>query len=124
MNIILFVIDALRPDHLSFNGYFRDTSPNIDNIAKEGIFVENTYCTLPRTDPTLASIFTGLYPNNHGIRLVYNNTFKENITTLPEILRSHGYRTAFMDADALHEPAITKGFEEFNLLRWKVKNKI
>lgn len=124
MNILLFVVDALRPDHLGFNGYSRDTSPNIDKLAKEGFFFENVYCTLPRTDPTLASIFTGLHPNNHGIRLVYNNTFKENILTLPEILHSHGYKTAFMDADALHEPAVAKGFEEFNLLRWKVKNKI
>lgn len=124
MNILLFVIDALRPDHLSYNGYFRDTSPNIDGIAKEGTFFENAYCTLPRTDPTLASIFTGLYPNNHGIRLVYSNAFKENTASLPEILRSHGYKTAFMDADALHEPCIAKGFEDFNLLRWKVKNKL
>ena len=40
MNIILFVIDALRPDHLGINGYFRDTSPNIVKLSKEDIGVK------------------------------------------------------------------------------------
>ena len=124
MNIILIIADALRPDHLYTNGYKRDTSPNIDNLSKEGTSFLNAYCTLPRTDPTLISIFTGMYPHNHGVRLVHNNKFNSSLSTLPEILQNHDYKTAFMDADALHEPSLAKGFNEFNLLKWKIKNKI
>ena len=124
MNIILFVVDALRPDHLSINGYHRLTSSNIDKLSKEGTSFENAYCTLPRTDPSITSIFTGMYPHNHGVRLVYNNAANPTISTLPEILQNHGYKTIFMDADAPHETGVEKGFKEFTLLRWKIKNKL
>jgi len=86
MNIILLIIDALRPDHLGFNGYHRNTSPNIDNLAKEGVFFENTYTTLPRSDPSITSILTGMYPHSHGVRLVANNKINPSITTFPAIL--------------------------------------
>ena len=36
-NIILITIDSLRADHLGCYGYDRDTTPYIDNLAKEGI---------------------------------------------------------------------------------------
>lgn len=62
MNIILIIVDALRPDHLSINSYKRDTSTNIDTLAKEGTSFSNAYCPLPRTDPSKMSIFTGMCP--------------------------------------------------------------
>ena len=37
MNVVLFVIDTLRADHLGCYGYFRDTSPTIDKLASEGV---------------------------------------------------------------------------------------
>ena len=65
-NVILIVIDALRPDHLGCYGYQRDTSPNIDKLAKEGIIFKNAYANAPWTKPSVATIFTSLYPNLHG----------------------------------------------------------
>ena len=96
MNVILILIDALRQDHLGINGYHRNTSPNIDKLAEEGILFLNAYCTLPRSDPTITSILTGMYPHSHGVRLMANNKLNPSITTLPEILKSHGYKTAFI----------------------------
>ena len=37
MNVIWFVIDTLRADHLGCYGYFRETSPHIDRLAGEGV---------------------------------------------------------------------------------------
>ena len=37
MRVIIFDIDTLRPDHLGCYGYMRDTSPNIDEIARRGV---------------------------------------------------------------------------------------
>ncbi len=124
MNIILFIIDALRPDHLSANRYFRATSPNIDKLMSEGTSFSNAYCVFPRTDASMLSIFTGVYPHSHGVRLVSNNTFNPSISTLPEMLSAHGYETAFLDADAIHDPAMEKGFKVFNPLKWKIRNKL
>ena len=61
MNIILIIVDALRPDHLSMNSYGRPTSPNLDKFAKEGTYFSNAYTSLPRTDPSIMSILTGMY---------------------------------------------------------------
>ncbi len=124
MNIILIIIDSLRPDHLSVNGYNRNTSPNIDNFYRQGTSFLNAYTSLPRTNPSLMSLFTGLYPHTHGIRLVKNDNLNFSFTHLPEILINHGYETAFMGNAGLYEPPLRKGFKKFNLLSWKIKNKI
>ena len=124
MNVILIVIDALRPDHLSFNGYNRKTCPNIDRIAGDGVFFPNTYTALPRSDPTITSMMTGMYPHSHGVRLVANNKVKPSITTLAEILKSHGYRTALTKPGSIIPEGYDRGFEDFDLFSWKVKNKL
>jgi len=67
MNVILIIMDALRPDHLSINGYSRNTSPNIDKLEEEGTRFLNTYCTLPRTDPS---------PEVHNVQSVRTNKWK------------------------------------------------
>ena len=104
MNVILIVVDTLRPDHLGSYGYKRNTSPNIDDIAKEGAFFLNTYCTLSRSDGSMTSMLTGLYPHSHGVRLVWGNVRNPSISSLPEILQSHGYVTGCIRSGGeLHE---------------------
>ena len=124
MNIILIIVDALRPDHLGMNCYKRDTSPNIDKLAKEGTSYVSSYCPLPRTDPSNISILTGMYQYNHGVRLVHNNKPNKSLSHLPDILKGHGYKTAFIGGSGLHEPILEKGFDQYNLIIWQVKNKI
>lgn len=88
-NIILVTIDSLRPDHLSFFGYEKNTSPNINEICKKSIVFKNAYSTAPYTKASFKSIFTGTYPFSycgyHSIR---------NLDTLPQILHNHRYKTA------------------------------
>jgi len=67
-NIVLITIDTLRADHLSCYGYERNTSPNIDKIAKEGTRFTNAIATSSWTSPSMASIMTSLYPISHGVR--------------------------------------------------------
>src|SRR3989338_6651464 len=123
MNILLIIVDALRPDHLGINGYFRDTSPNIDKLAKEGTSFLDCNTSLTRTDPSVTSILTGLYPHTHGIRMVDNKTINPNILSLPQILKNHGYKTAYI-GEQVHKYGIEKGFDDFLLMRWNVRNKI
>lgn len=123
MNIILIVVDSLRSDHLGVNGYGRNTSPNIDKLAKEGVFFKNAICTIPRTSPSIASILTGLYPHSHGVRFLFTQKLNPNVTTLQEILQSHNYKTIGNDIE-MNNTGIEKGFDAFNLLRWRIINKI
>ncbi len=124
MNIILIVIDALRPDHLRANGYYRNTSPNIDKVLEEGTLFLNTYCTLPRSDPSITSMLTGMYPHSHGVRLVSNNKINPSITMLSEILQSHGYKTAFIKPGTIPSEGADRGFTDYDKVEWKIKNKI
>lgn len=66
MNVLLYVFDSLRPDHLSSYGYDRETSPTIDDIADDGVRFTNAFAQGIWTAPTSGSIFTGLYPSVHG----------------------------------------------------------
>ncbi len=73
-NIILISIDTLRADHLGCYGYYRNTSPFIDSIAKQGIIFTKHISQAPYTSPSHMSMFTSLYPSQH---LICQNTIPE-----------------------------------------------
>ena len=75
-NIVLITIDALRADHLSCYGYERNTSPTIDSIAEKGIIFKNAYAPSSWTVPSMVSLFTSVYPVNHGV--VHGIGYKKN----------------------------------------------
>ena len=91
-NILLIVIDALRPDHLGCYGYHRDTSPAIDLIAQEGVLFENTISQSSWTKPAVASLLTGTYPETHGVKAI-THCLPDLDTYLPPLLRQAGYVT-------------------------------
>jgi arylsulfatase A-like enzyme len=66
-NLILITIDTCRADRLSCYGYERETTPNLDRLASEGVLFENTRTCVPITLPSHVSILTGLYPTFHGV---------------------------------------------------------
>ncbi len=95
-NIIVIVVDCLRADHVGAYGYKRPTSPTIDRVAAKGITFRNAYSAAPWTKPSVASIFTSLYPNRHN---TYNagDYLPAGVLTLAEILKNHGYATCFFN---------------------------
>jgi arylsulfatase len=103
MNVVLFVIDTLRADHLGCYGYFRDTSPTIDRLAAEGVLFSNSHATAVATGPGFTSIITGLSPIHHKFYLTPFNipnaiNFDDDILTLAEMIWDHGgYTTAAFD---------------------------
>ncbi|HET6267985.1 MAG TPA: sulfatase [Acidobacteriota bacterium] len=90
-NIIIYLVDALRPDHLESYGYKIPTSPNIQNFSKDAAVFDNAYSQVSWTRSSVASIQTGLYPSSHLVedRL---DTLPEYLPTLPGELRKNGYR--------------------------------
>jgi arylsulfatase len=89
----LLTIDALRADHLSTYGYERKTDPSIASVAEESVVFTRAFTTVPKTSPAYASMFTGLYPQRNGLRMLGQELAEENVT-LAEILRDRGYATA------------------------------
>jgi len=100
LNVILIVVDSLRADHLGCYGYTRNTSPNIDKFAKEGVLFRNAFSQATTTRLSVPSLLTGLYTSTlysveDIIRLKASNGVRlpAEFITLPEILRINGYAT-------------------------------
>lgn len=67
MNILWIVEDALRPDHMGCYGYGKNTTPNCDHIAAEGVRFDNCIATASHTLPPIVSMITGQWAGTHGI---------------------------------------------------------
>jgi len=114
INVVFLTIDALRPDHLHCYGYERKTSPNIDKVAKEGTIFTQTTCQMPWTTPSIASIMTSKYPQNHGVLRLFWTLNSSNLT-LSEILKENGYRTCeIVNTRALtSDTQLNQGFDDY-----------
>ncbi len=134
-NVVFIVIDTLRSDHLSFYGYRRETSPFLTTLAAEGAVFERAASSSSATAPATASIFTSLYPLQHGVvngllatksmqeqdPTVELNRIAESLVTLPEAMRDAGYAT-FGITDNLNiceEEGFEQGFDRFVNYRYR-----
>ncbi len=120
-NIVLVTVDTLRVDHLSCYGHFRETSPALDALAKEGVLVERALSTSGTTLPSHLSILTGLYPHQHGYlsnSSALNAPFKsvEGRSSVARYLARAGYQTAaFVSGPTVSsKTGIADGFELFD----------
>jgi len=92
MNVIVFITDQQRADHLSCYGNQILQTPNIDKIGDEGVRFTNYYCNTPICMPNRANFFTGSYPSVHGTRSNgINLNPKEK--TIADSLKEKGYHT-------------------------------
>jgi len=68
LNLLVFTLDTTRADHLGCYGYKQVDTPNIDQLAKNGVLFKTAISQSPLTLPSHSSIFTGTYPLYHGVR--------------------------------------------------------
>ncbi len=90
-NIILIVLDTLRWDHVGVNSGVALT-PNIDRLAKSSVVYRHAMSTSSWTLPTHASLFTGLYPSEHGVNWGHYR-LDDGPPVLAELLKQRGYHT-------------------------------
>ncbi len=113
-NLIVVLVDTLRADHLGTYGYEKDTSPNLDRFAEESIVFKNVVAQTSWTKPAVASILTGLYPQNHKANTRYAKLSEENVL-LSEVLKKEGYSTYAFSTNAFIEETngFDQGFDQF-----------
>lgn len=70
-------------------------TPNLDNLVRQGTTFSRAYTVNPTCTPTRASWITGLYPSQHGAYSL-GTKLMENVPTLGDEFRKHGYRTALI----------------------------
>lgn len=114
-NVVLIVVDTLRPDHMSTYGYERKTTPNISRLAQDSILFRNAWSTAPWTLPSVGSLLTSQYPSALGIR---DNIvpLDRRFELLPEVLQRHGYRTHGIVSSALLSARLGfgRGFDHYD----------
>jgi len=92
-NLLLISLDTLRARSVGAYGYERDTTPFLDRFARRGTLFETAITTSVTTGPAHMSLFTGLYPANHGMRSG-EEVKHDDAHTLASHLAAAGYQTA------------------------------
>lgn len=112
-NVVVVVFDTVRADHVSAYGYSRQTTPFLDQLAREGALFENAYSTSSWTLPAHGSLMTGLLPHDHGAT---TSRLSPTAPTIAEVLSASGYRTAAFSGNVdwfTRREGFGRGFERF-----------
>jgi len=114
-NVIIIAVDTLRADHLGCYGYPRNTSPNIDKFAEDGVKFTHCYTPSPLTTPAFASMLSSLSPYKHGAKRNGMSVFNRT-KILPQYLKRHGYYSgAFISNYTLKKDLtrLNRGFDTY-----------
>lgn len=91
--MILISIDSLRADHVGCYGYGRDTTPNLDRFAAEGVRFEQHISSSSWTLPAHAALFTSVADSVHGCVEATGTGLNPAFVTLAERFQGAGYAT-------------------------------
>lgn len=115
VGVVLVVVDALRADHLGHYGYRRATSPGLDDFAGHATRFTDCQASASWTNPSVASLFTGLDTPRHATN-AFGAALPEQSVTLAELARSAGWATAAISFNPgiRSELDFDQGFDEFD----------
>jgi len=114
-SVVVITLDTTRSDRIGAYGFKGIKTPNIDSLASNGILFEKCISPTPLTLPAHTSIFTGTYPLFHGVRDNAAFIVPQNLTTLGEVLKRHGYAAAaFVSSFVLDSQwGLNQGFDTY-----------
>ena len=115
-NVLLVTLDTTRADHIGCYGHRNAQTPAIDRLAAQGVRFADAVAVVPITLPSHASMLTGLYPPNNGVRHNGEYRLDGSHVTLAEVLREDGYQTsAFVSAFVLDARyGLDQGFDVYD----------
>ena len=114
-NIVFVMVDTLRADSLEIYGGPADLMPHMNQVAEDSLIFTDVLANSSWTKPSVASMFTGLVPEQHGV-LDWNDALSPEHETLAEILRTLGYRGAAFVTNLVavnRDGGFDQGFEHF-----------
>ncbi|MBM4015820.1 MAG: sulfatase [Planctomycetes bacterium] len=113
-NVLVYLIDTLRADHCTPYGYARDTTPQLQRLAAEGVVFERAFSQAPWTRPSVATLFSSYLHSFHNASKTTG--LAPEIETLAERFRKAGYATgAFLANAHVHGASLNfeQGFSQF-----------
>ncbi|QDV09652.1 Choline-sulfatase [Planctomycetes bacterium Poly30] len=127
--VILISLDTVRADCIGVYGAPEGSTPALDAFSLGADRYETCTSAAPWTMPSHASLFTGLYPFEHGAHSFLppddatgDNVFALNdrFKTLAEALQGNGYRTGGVVSNAIYlrpELGLDQGFADWDVER-------
>ena len=115
-DVVLIVFDTARRDRFGCYGYEQPTTPTVDALAGEGVRLDEVVAQGPWTLPSHGSLFTGLYPTEHGSQWQTGPKLRPSVeVTMAEWLRSLGYTTVCGTNNGLisERTGLARGFERY-----------
>ncbi len=109
-NVLLITLDGLRRDHISYFGYNKKTTPNIDFLAENGFVFDNVIPSGTETPHSLTSLFTSIDYRYHHISQQVLHHLPDEFYTLAESFFDQGYITAGITANPVL--AKSKNFDQ------------
>jgi arylsulfatase A-like enzyme/Flp pilus assembly protein TadD len=118
-NVILITLDTTRADRMGFLGSRLGLTPNLDQLARQGVVFSKAYAHVPLTTPSHATILTGTYPQFNHLGTLGTPLAKE-LPYLPQLLHARGYATAafvgsqVLDPKSAAAPGFGRGFDTYD----------
>jgi len=118
-NLVLITLDSVRADRLSFLGGKGATTPNLNQLAGQGIVFDHAYAQAPGTVVSHATILTGAYPQNTGLSEI-GGALSSSLPSLPDLLKNQGYKTAAFVGSIELDPwngiaqGLDRGFQSYD----------
>ncbi len=116
--LLVFILDALRPNDLGIYNPMRTETPAIDHFFKKGIYYKNSFAQSNWTLPTFASMSLSRYASNHNVVDPdrYSSPLSRTIPTLAELFRNKGFYTYASVSHRRCNQALGhhRGFEHFS----------
>ena len=131
-DVVVYVLDTLRPDRLGLGDSELQTSPWMRSVAERGVHFNAAYSTSSWTPPAIASMMTGQHPATHtvvaglvpgreqGQRAVLDGgapPIPKDTRTLQAHFRRNGYQTWGTSTNSLvgHKQGFQRGFDHFRM---------
>ena len=120
-NIIIILADDAGYSDFGFMGSDEIKTPNLDQLALDGVTFNNAYVSASVCSPSRAGLLTGMYQQRFGhecnLDSDVNNSFDPNQITIAEALKTEGYNTGLIGkwhlGDKAQNHPLKNGFDYF-----------
>ena len=128
-NVIFILSDDHRWDYMGFTGKIPWLkTPAMDRLAREGVFLRNTYVTTSLCSPSRASVLTGQEEARHGINSAHGHlppeeavpVYQENPKPTQRYLLPHSKRFITPETVTIGEAFLNAGYKTAHLGKWHV----
>ena len=111
--VVVWLIDTLRADYLPIHFDTDVQAPNLERLADGGVSFETAYVQGTESRASHATLFTGKYPERHGV--MQGGTINPYLTILPHFFRDLDYATANLVANGYvsHLLNLDRGWDHY-----------